>query len=471
MRPFDVGLVVLLSAMSASPAVRAGPPPQLSVVVAPRVAAVERSGITGGGVPVASGDRVLLFYPNHPDDFGGSGGTASSLSDDAGRRWTALDDDRPLPDMVDVWADPLPDGSWLAFGLGWVPDPQRRTELGPGDVPTDAYHAAFSRDAGRTWTVERATIEYPPEIGVVARPLPHVVVLNDRRLVMPAYAWGKHGHSALLLESTDGGRRWTRAATICTTSDLVQAGIPPRTPWLETTVARTTDGDLLAAVRTGSAADSPLAAVRSGDGGRTWSAPEPWTAGASRSRVAGKLPTLTLLPDGVLLLLTAHSRNHCRLYVSADGRGREWSEPYVVTSQSGGNAGMCAASRDSVFISTPMNGRIHVWRVTVGPSSETAAELPPPTDVAFRDGVLTWNPAPGAAAYRVTPVLQRLPPAADPATELLRYATIETAGPKTELDLSRQLLVGGEYEFEVRAIDRDGRTSPGAKSRTAQVMR
>ena len=83
MRPFDVGLVVLLSAMSASPAVRAGPPPQLSVVVAPRVAAVERSGITGGGVPVASGDRVLLFYPNHPDDFGGSGGTASSLSDDA----------------------------------------------------------------------------------------------------------------------------------------------------------------------------------------------------------------------------------------------------------------------------------------------------------------------------------------------------------------------------------------------------
>ena len=51
--------------------------------------------------------------------------------------------------------------------------------------------------------------------------------------------------------------------------------------------------------------------------------------------VAGKLPNLTLLPNGPLILLTAHTKNHCRIYVSWDGRGREWSDAYVVTSQTG----------------------------------------------------------------------------------------------------------------------------------------
>jgi hypothetical protein len=49
------------------------------VVVSPRVTVVEREGITGGGHPVIVGDRVLNFYPNHTDDFGGSNGTASRV--------------------------------------------------------------------------------------------------------------------------------------------------------------------------------------------------------------------------------------------------------------------------------------------------------------------------------------------------------------------------------------------------------
>ena len=40
----------------------------VEVVVGPRITVVEREGITGGGCPVVVGDRVLSFYPNHPDD-------------------------------------------------------------------------------------------------------------------------------------------------------------------------------------------------------------------------------------------------------------------------------------------------------------------------------------------------------------------------------------------------------------------
>jgi hypothetical protein len=36
-----------------------------------------------------------------------------------------------------------------------------------------------------------------------------------------------------------------------------------------------------------------------------------------------ELPTLQLLPNGELALLTAHRKHHCRLYLSADGNGRE----------------------------------------------------------------------------------------------------------------------------------------------------
>ncbi len=105
------------------------------VIVQPRVAAVERDGITGAGQVVSVGNRLLVFYPNHPDDFGGSGGSGASVSEDGGATWQAQPDDWPMSRMVDLWADKLRDDSLFAFGIRWVPDPKKRGEMTAKDVP------------------------------------------------------------------------------------------------------------------------------------------------------------------------------------------------------------------------------------------------------------------------------------------------------------------------------------------------
>lgn len=422
------------------------------LLMQPRVSVVEREGITGAGQVVAAGSRLLMFYPNHPDDFGGSGGTGASVSEDGGATWVAQPDDWPMAKMVDLWADKLRDGSLLAFGIRWVPDPKKRGEMTARDVPADAYQIAISKDAGRTWQSQTAVIECPAEFGVIARPLPHTFEDENGTLFMPAYAWGKHGNHALLLTSVDRGRHWTVLSSITTAAAMVKAGAPVTTPWLETTVSPTKDGDWLAIVRTGSSAKASLVSVRSADRGKTWSVPE-------KLPIAGKLPTLQLLPNGVLALLTAHSKNHSRLYLSADGNGREWSKAHVLTSLSGGNAGMTSAADDSLVVITPANRRIDAWRVSIRPPSPVAQDVAPPVGVNFAKGMLSWAGA--ATSYRVTPVLIRAAAGYDD-TEVLPHASIATLNQK--LDLSRQLLIGATYLFEVSAVDAEGRVSVPARS-------
>lgn len=410
---------------------------------------MEREGITGGGQIVSAGDRLLMFYPNHPDDFGGSGGMGASVSEDGGATWTAQPDDWPMPKMVDLWADKLRNGDLLAFGIRWVPDPKKRGEMTAKDVPTEAYQIAMSKDQGRTWQSQTAVIECPAEYGVIARPLPHVFEDENGALFMPAYAWGRHGNHALLLTSVDRGRRWTVRSSITTAAAMVKAGAPVTAPWLETTVSTTESGAWLAIVRTGSSAKASLVSVRSTDRGKTWSAPEKMAA-------AGKLPTLQLLPNVMLALLTAHSKNHCRLYLSADGNGREWSHAHVLTSLSGGNAGLTIAGKDSLVVVSPANGRIDAWRVSIRAPSAVAQDLAAPTNAVMRKGTLSWQAVTGAVGYRVTPELVK-PSAAFSEAEVLPQATIETQA--NQIDLSRQLFPGSVYRFEIHAVDREGRVS------------
>jgi hypothetical protein len=75
------------------------------------------------------------------------------------------------------------------------------------------------------------------------------------------------------------------------------------------------------------------------------------------------------MPAGPLVLLAAHSKRGCFLYLSADGTGREWSEGQVVTTVTGGNTSMTALGRDRLLVFTPANRRIHCWRVTLRPTS------------------------------------------------------------------------------------------------------
>ncbi|HBJ82370.1 MAG TPA: hypothetical protein DDZ88_00530 [Verrucomicrobiales bacterium] len=422
------------------------------VMVKPRISVVEREGITGAGQIVAAGDRLLMFYPNHPDDFGGSGGTGASVSEDGGATWKAQPDDWPLTNRVDLWADRLRDGSLLAFGIRWAPDPKKRGEMTAKDVPADAYQIAISKDAGRTWRPETAVIECPAEFGVIARPLPHTFEDDAGALFMPAYAWGKQGNHALLLTSVDHGRHWTVLSSITTAAAMVKAGAPVTTPWLETTVSPTKGGDWLAIVRTGSSAKASLVSVRSADRGVTWSAPE-------KLPISGKLPTLQLLPNGMLALLTAHTKNHCRLYLSADGNGREWGKAHVLTSLSGGNAGMAITGNDSLVVITPANRRIDAWRVSIRPPSDVVKDVAAPADITFAKGVLSWSGS--GASYRVTPVLIKAAAGYED-TEVLPHASIATSDHK--IDLGRQLLIGATYVFEVSAVDAEGRVSAPARS-------
>jgi BNR repeat-like domain len=439
----------------------------ITFTASPRSTVVEREGITGAGQVVSAGARSLILYPNHPDDFGGSGGMGASLSEDGGATWKAQPDDWPLPKMVDAWADRLSNGDLLAFGIRWVPDPQKRGEVAAKDVPADAYSIATSRDGGQKWVTEPAVIDCPPDFGVIARPLPHTFEEENGALFMPAYSWGKHANHALLLTSADRGKHWTVLSSITTAAAMVKAGAPVTTPWLETTVTITKDGSWLAIMRTGSNAAAVLMCARSLDRGKTWSTPEKVLAGPQRRPVAGKLPTLHLLPNGVLALLTAHTKNHCRLIASADGTGREWTEAHIITSQAGGNAGMTVADRDSLLVITPANRRIDAWRVTLRPQSAPSAELAAPANVTFAKGLLSWSAVEGAAAYRVTPVLIK-PAATYVDTQLYPHVTIQTLDAAQKLDLRRQLLIGGTYVFEVAAVDREGRqSSPTRSSETA----
>ena len=435
---------------------------EVEVVVSPRITVVEHEGITGGGCPVVVGDHVLSFYTNHPDDFGGSTGTASAFSPDGGIIWTRGRDNWPMPNMISMWADRLKNGDLLAFGIHWVPDPKKRRDAILPDVPDDAYKIALSSDQGQTWKTEQASIECPPEIGVVARPVPHIIEHDNGTLLMPAYTWSKRGNKVVLLQSEDGGRVWKVRSVITTTVEMTQAGAHVVTPWLEATVSPTKDGEMLAIVRTGSTVKSALVSVRSTDGGKTWEQPNVLP-------FAGKLPTLHLLQNGVLTATTALSRNHCRVYLSADGTGRKWSRAFVISSLTGGNVGTAIAGSDKLILTSPANRRIDAWHLRVSPEPLPADNLESPTNLTFTKGTLTWKASPDAAAYRVTPILIK-PGSLWPTTQIQPCAAVETPADKCSLNLRRQLLSGSTYAFEVEAVAAKGRVSPAARSQDIHVQ-
>jgi hypothetical protein len=434
---------------------------EVEVVVSPRVTVVQRVGITGGGYPVIAGDRILNFYPNHPDDYGITNGIGSAISTDGGLNWTKGRDEWPMAKMVDLWAQRFKNGDLFAFGIKWVPAPESRRDAKLPDVPDDAYQIAISKDGGKSWKLERARIDCPPEIGVIARPLAHIIERENGMLLMPAYAWKKTGNKVVLLQSEDGGRVWKVRSTITTNIAMIRAGARVVTPWQETSISPTKDGEMLAIIRTGSTVKSNLVSVRSTDDGKTWQRPKVLP-------FAGKLPTLHLLNNGILTVTTALSRNHCRVYLSADGTGRNWSRAFVISSQTGGNVGAAIAGEDELIMTTPANRRVDAWHLRVGPEPLPAESFNPPTNLKFKDGTLTWTASQGAVAYRVTPVLIK-PGDLYPTTLVQPYAAIQTPDDSPTLNLGRQLLLGSIYAFEVAALNKKGRVSSAARSQEFQL--
>lgn len=341
----------------------------IEVRLGPTTTVVEREGITGAGWAVVlqlDGKRTVeLIYPNHPDDFGATTGTGRCRSLDDGATWTQTEDDQPIAHMVDLWQDRMADGSLAAVGLRHLPDPKLRAFADGADSPPDASVIGRSTDEGRTWKFANFVIRCSPETGIIARPLPHLVADRNGTWLMPAYAWSRSGNSAVLLQSIDHGRQWDVRGTIATVAAIRESGVNVTTPWLETAVARTADGSWQAIIRTGSSEQAALVTARSGDDGRTWSSIEAIGVGPDRTPVVGKLPNLLLLPNGVLTLLTSHTKLGCRLYVSADGTGRTWSEAHVVSSISGGNTSLVGLDDETVLVFMPSSKRISCRRVAV----------------------------------------------------------------------------------------------------------
>ena len=120
---------------------------------------------------------------------------------------------------------------------------------------------------------------------------------------------------------------------------------------------------------------------------------------------------------------------------------------------------MTVTGDDSLVVITPANRRIDAWRVKIGAPTVMTKDLAAPTGIAFAKGVLSWSGT--AAGYRVTPVLMKTPTGYDD-TEIHPHAVIQTAA--TQLDLSRQLLIGGSYRFEISAMDGEGHISTAAGS-------
>ena len=449
------GLTVLLAFLPTVPA------EEVEVVVSPRATVVERVGITGGGYPVVAGDRLLNFYPNHPDDYGITNGIGLAISTDGGVTWMKGRDNWPMTKMVDVWAQRFKNGDLFAFGIKWVPPPESRRDPKLPEVPTDAYQIGISKDGGKSWQLERARIDCPPELGGIARPLAHIIEHENGMLLMPAYVWKKAGNKVVLLQSEDGGRVWKVRSLITTSLAMTQVGARVVSPWFETTISPTTDGALLAIIRTGSTVKSNLVSVRSADHGKTWQKPEVLP-------FAGKLPTLHLLGNGILTVTTALSRNHCRVYLSSDGTGRKWSDAFVISSQTGGNVGVAIFGKDKLILTTPANRRVDAWKVRVGPKPRRSKSLSPPTNLKFKKGMLNWTASPAAVAYRVTPVLIK-PGDLYPTTRIMPCAAVQTPDGTPQLNLGRQLLLGSTYAFEISAIDAQGRVSIAARSQEFQL--
>ena len=125
----------------------------------------------------------------------------SAISTDGGLTWTKGRDNWPMSGMIDLWTQRFRNGDLFAFGIKRVPDPEKRREAKLPDVPADAYQIAISRDHGRSWSLARARIECPPDIGVIARPLAHIVERENGLLLMPAYAWKKRATRSCCCEA------------------------------------------------------------------------------------------------------------------------------------------------------------------------------------------------------------------------------------------------------------------------------
>lgn len=187
-----------------------------------------------------------------------------------------------------------------------------------------------STDGGRTWATEQAmfttdktfdTTRFDRGIRV------HGEVLEDAQgnLLMTYYTGyvGDSAGSAELAISRDKGRTWQRHATIFAPQGTRSFN--------ETGISWAVNGELVAVARSHVGATvSQMYTSRSGDGGATWSAPATVTITTASGEAApqtGVMPTLNLLPNGIMSLTFGRPDNW--VAISPDGLGRRFEQAQV----------------------------------------------------------------------------------------------------------------------------------------------
>jgi len=192
---------------------------------------------------------------------------------------------------------------------------------------------SVSADEGRTWTPARLT--GAPE-GVWYVMNDRMIQMKRGRIVvpvshMPNGPGTQEGdrNLALCFFSDDGGQTWQRSQQPVDLDDGRGMAEP--------CVAEMEDGQLIMLARTGSGFHY---SSRSGDGGDTWSTPEPTTLQAACSPL-----TLKTLPDGRLIVFYNHAAplNHASFfprtplcYAISTDKGHTWSKPVLVDDDGAG---------------------------------------------------------------------------------------------------------------------------------------
>lgn len=314
--------------------------------------------------------RTLLLYGMHADTSDAAGNQLAG-SYDGGRTWQSADDLNPMSDAPSYMLSRLRNGDILAvdYHTYMVADSDNLK----AEVPT-----AISHDQGKTWVQFSGVMTAPqrmrPISTVTDRPgfplggfvLVHSVVENpDGSLLQSGYGYydGDTKYRQIVLRSTDEGANWTVASTAAYSPDLPAEG------FCEGVMERVADGSLMIVMRTGSY--QPMYVARSNDDGSTWSQPQPLVAGPKDQPVVGIYPSLTLMPNGTLVLYIG--RPGQSILASTDGNGRHWSTPQTVDYLNDGNGGTLVMAPNKLLVfgdrganwSTPTPQTYRIWTRTV----------------------------------------------------------------------------------------------------------
>lgn len=111
------------------------------------------------------------------------------------------------------------------------------------------------------------------------------------KLLCTGYRTSQTPWVAALFESSDDGWTWEFASVIAAEVD---------TMFNEAAIVRASNDDLVSIIRVDAGSGRPLYQSRSSDDGATWSSPQ------LLSGMQGVQPSLTLLPDGDLVLMVGH---------------------------------------------------------------------------------------------------------------------------------------------------------------------